>query len=333
MAQINATVGDLSGNADKIVEWTRRAGRQGAHLVVFPEMTLTGYPVEDLVLRGVVRRGVPARRCERLAARLAGEGLGELAVVVGYLDRRTDGVAPRSASPPARRWTPPRCCTAAEVVVALRPSTTCPTTASSTSTATSCRATRCRWSGCTASTSRSPSARTCGRTAARSRSTRRGGRRLLVVHERLAVRAGQGRRRREDLCAGAPGRRARALAYVQPWSAARTSWSSTATRSSSTRTANLLARGPQFDEALLVTDLELPAAPAGLRPTASAVDAGDGTTITIERTLLVAGEPRSPATSPSRCPVPSRSTTSREVYSGAGARGARLRAARTASAP
>jgi len=51
LAQVNATVGDLAGNADLIVEWTRRAADQGARLVVFPEMMLTGYPVEDLALR------------------------------------------------------------------------------------------------------------------------------------------------------------------------------------------------------------------------------------------------------------------------------------------
>jgi NAD+ synthase (glutamine-hydrolysing) len=49
LAQVDATVGDLAGNADLIVEWTRRAADRGAHLVVFPEMFLTGYPVEDLI--------------------------------------------------------------------------------------------------------------------------------------------------------------------------------------------------------------------------------------------------------------------------------------------
>ena len=48
LAQVNATVGDLAGNSELIVDWTRRAADQGARLVVFPEMMLTGYPVEDL---------------------------------------------------------------------------------------------------------------------------------------------------------------------------------------------------------------------------------------------------------------------------------------------
>ena len=51
LAQVNATVGDLAGNSDKVIEWTRRAADRGARLVVFTEMSLTGYPVEDLVLR------------------------------------------------------------------------------------------------------------------------------------------------------------------------------------------------------------------------------------------------------------------------------------------
>ena len=51
MAQVNATVGDLDGNAALIGDWTRRAHEAGAHVVVFPEMVLTGYPVEDLALR------------------------------------------------------------------------------------------------------------------------------------------------------------------------------------------------------------------------------------------------------------------------------------------
>ena len=51
LAQTNPTVGDLTGNADKLVAWTREAADRGAHLAVFTEMFLTGYPVEDLVLR------------------------------------------------------------------------------------------------------------------------------------------------------------------------------------------------------------------------------------------------------------------------------------------
>ncbi|MDP4500981.1 NAD+ synthase [Nonomuraea turcica] len=84
--QIDSTVGDLSGNAESIVRWTRHAAEQGAHLVAFPEMALTGFPLEDLALRSSF---VDATRAalDGLAARLVSEGCGELPVVVGYVDR------------------------------------------------------------------------------------------------------------------------------------------------------------------------------------------------------------------------------------------------------
>jgi NAD+ synthase (glutamine-hydrolysing) len=97
LAQVNATVGDLAGNAEIIVEWTRRAAARGARVVVFPEMALTGYPVEDLALRtSFVEASIAAVR--DVAERLSVEGLGGVAVVVGYLDRRA-GLAPRTGVP------------------------------------------------------------------------------------------------------------------------------------------------------------------------------------------------------------------------------------------
>ena len=51
LAQINSTVGDLDGNSRKIREYIARARAQGAELVVFPELALTGYPPEDLLSR------------------------------------------------------------------------------------------------------------------------------------------------------------------------------------------------------------------------------------------------------------------------------------------
>lgn len=96
LAQTNPTVGDLSANADKLVAWTRDAAEREAHLVVFTEMFLTGYPVEDLVLRtSFVDASI--RTLEEVASRLAREGLGELPVVVGYVDRA--GLAPRVGQP------------------------------------------------------------------------------------------------------------------------------------------------------------------------------------------------------------------------------------------
>ncbi|MEP6462434.1 MAG: NAD+ synthase [Frankiaceae bacterium] len=97
LAQVNVTVGDLAGNADLVLRWSRHAAAQGAHLVEFPEMALTGYPAEDLVLR---RSFVEASRrtLDELARRLAAEGLADLAVVAGYLDRCDDAV-PRIGRP------------------------------------------------------------------------------------------------------------------------------------------------------------------------------------------------------------------------------------------
>jgi NAD+ synthase (glutamine-hydrolysing) len=51
MAQINPTVGDLAGNRDVIIEYIGRARKQAADIVVFPELAVTGYPPEDLVLK------------------------------------------------------------------------------------------------------------------------------------------------------------------------------------------------------------------------------------------------------------------------------------------
>ena len=51
LAQINATVGDIGGNEEKIVARIAEARRAGAALVLFPELAVTGYPPEDLLLK------------------------------------------------------------------------------------------------------------------------------------------------------------------------------------------------------------------------------------------------------------------------------------------
>ncbi|MDI9888003.1 NAD+ synthase [Streptomyces sp. HNM0645] len=95
--QIDSTVGDLAGNTESIVHWTRHAAAQGAHLIAFPEMALTGYPVEDLALRSsFVEASRAALRA--LAVRLADEGFGEIPVIVGYLDR-SEKAQPRYGQP------------------------------------------------------------------------------------------------------------------------------------------------------------------------------------------------------------------------------------------
>jgi NAD+ synthase (glutamine-hydrolysing) len=93
LAQVNYTVGDLAGNCAMVLETTRRAAAAGADLVAFPELTVTGYPPEDLVLRPGFRAASRAA-LEKLAADLAAAGLGGTAVVAGYVD--DDGL-PRNA--------------------------------------------------------------------------------------------------------------------------------------------------------------------------------------------------------------------------------------------
>ncbi|MBB3052724.1 NAD+ synthase (glutamine-hydrolyzing) [Prauserella isguenensis] len=94
LAQINPTVGDLNGNSDLIVERAREAADAGAHIVVFPEMTLTGYPVEDLALRETFARA-SREQVDTVARRLADTGCGDLLTYVGYLDQ--DEAGPRNA--------------------------------------------------------------------------------------------------------------------------------------------------------------------------------------------------------------------------------------------
>ena len=87
LGQINTTVGDLDGNVDKMVEWSRLATAAGADLVCFPELAVTGYPPEDLVLRSeFVRDNLEA--LEDLAARTADE----CAVLTGFVDRSERGL-------------------------------------------------------------------------------------------------------------------------------------------------------------------------------------------------------------------------------------------------
>ncbi len=51
LAQINTTVGDLESNVDKIIKFARKADREGADIVAFPELAISGYPPEDLLLK------------------------------------------------------------------------------------------------------------------------------------------------------------------------------------------------------------------------------------------------------------------------------------------
>ena len=90
MVQMNPTVGDLDGNVRRITAWLREAKKAKADLVSFPELAITGYPPEDLLLKPRFvtdnRRALQeiVRHCRGLAA------------VVGYVSR-SDGIDPKPA--------------------------------------------------------------------------------------------------------------------------------------------------------------------------------------------------------------------------------------------
>ena len=90
LAQINPTLGEIPGNIALIKKYAHHALEAGAHLLLFPEMAVTGYPVEDLAYRQSLQQA-SRRAIENLAKELASEGIGEIAVVVGFLDGPTDG--------------------------------------------------------------------------------------------------------------------------------------------------------------------------------------------------------------------------------------------------
>jgi NAD+ synthase (glutamine-hydrolysing) len=307
LAQVNATVGDLAGNAEIIVEWTRRAAARGARVVVFPEMALTGYPVEDLALRAsFVEASIAAVR--GVAERLDVERLGGVAVVVGYLDRRA-GLAPRAGLPAGAPLDAAAVLYGGRVVITSAkhhlpnygvfdefryfvPGDTCPVF---------------RLPVPEAGESVDVAVAICedlwqdgGPVAV----TRHAGAALLVVPNASPYERGK-----DDVRLDLVQRRAReagaALAYcnlVGGQDELVFDGDSIVVSAS----GDLLARGPQFEEALIIADLELPSAATApgsvageseiqpgvgdaLPRTSGAgepVDAGDGTVITIERVAL-----------------------------------------------
>ena len=84
LAQVNTTVGDLEGNSQLICEWIGRARDEGADIVAFPELALTGYPPEDLVLKpGFVRDNL--KQLNVVARATKG-----ISAVVGFVDEDGD---------------------------------------------------------------------------------------------------------------------------------------------------------------------------------------------------------------------------------------------------
>jgi NAD+ synthase (glutamine-hydrolysing) len=87
LGQVDTTVGDLDGNVELLTAWAARATEAAADAVVFPELAITGYPPEDLVLRPAF----VADNLEALGA-LAASTAGGCSVVVGFVDRTDRGI-------------------------------------------------------------------------------------------------------------------------------------------------------------------------------------------------------------------------------------------------
>src|SRR5512142_809697 len=286
LAQVNATVGDLDGNAGLIVEWTRQAAERGGRVVVFPEMMLTGYPVEELALRASVG-GASVAAVRDVAERLNVEGLGGVAVVAGYLDRRA-GLAPRTGLPAGAPLDAAALLYGGRVVITSAkhhlpnygvfdefryfvPGNTLPVfrlpVEGGDSVEVAIAICEDLWQD-------------GGPVAA----CRHAGASLLVVPNASPYERGK-----DDVRLDLVVRRAReadaALAYANMIGGQDElvfDGDSILVAADGT----LLARGPQFEEALVVADLDLPSAPPAEQTADQPVDAADGTVITIKRVTL-----------------------------------------------
>ena len=94
IGQINPTVGDLSGNVAKMVEFSRQAAGRGANLIAFPELSVTGYPPRDLVEKCGF-----AEQSEIALERLAFETRDlDLAIIAGYVGRSLESTGNRATN-------------------------------------------------------------------------------------------------------------------------------------------------------------------------------------------------------------------------------------------
>ena len=325
LAQINSTVGDLAGNAAAIVDWTRRAADRGARLVVFPEMMLTGYPVEDLALRASFI-DASIETLATTASRLADEGLGDVAVVTGYLGRHT-GPPPRYGQPAEGAQNAAALLHGGRVLV------------------TSAKhhlpnygvfdEYRYFLPGDRLAVFRLP----CGEPGQAEPAvdvatavcedlwqdggpvavTRRAGAGLLVVPNASPYERGKGDARLE-LCVRRAREAGATLAFVNMMGG-QDELVFDGDSIIVDATGRLLARGPQFEETLVVADLDLPAASPGALPTDTSADAHDGTTMTIHRVtvpvdpaLLVDSAPAADPAAPDPGPLWPRLAPLAEVY-------------------
>jgi NAD+ synthase (glutamine-hydrolysing) len=312
LAQVDSTVGDLEGNGELIVEWTRRAAELGAQVVIFPEMALTGYPVEDLALRTSF---VEASRdaIHAVATRLAEQGLGGVAVVAGYLDRRTD-LAPRTGLPSGAPEDAAALLYSGQVVITSAkhhlpnygvfdeyryfvPGDTLPVFRLQTGTGpVDIAIAICEdlWQD--------------GGPVAVSAQAKAG---LLAVPNASPYERGKDDVRLE-LCQRRAREAGAALAYAN-MTGGQDELVFDGDSILVGADGTLLARGPQFEESLILADLDLPAATDDGVPDGALVDAGDGSTITVRRVTLDPA-PDSPARPRLDAPFWSRLDDLGEVY-------------------
>jgi NAD+ synthase (glutamine-hydrolysing) len=84
LAQINPTVGDLKGNVSKIIDYIKKSMKSGAQIVAFPELAITGYPPEDLLLKNkFIEDNIDALKKIQMT-------VGDITAIVGYVDKKDD---------------------------------------------------------------------------------------------------------------------------------------------------------------------------------------------------------------------------------------------------
>jgi NAD+ synthase (glutamine-hydrolysing) len=282
-----------------------RAAEQGSRLVVFPEMMLTGYPVEDLALR---RSFVDASisTLQALAADLAAEGLGGVAVVVGYLDRRA-GQQPRVGVPAGSPLDAAAVLHGGTIAITSAkhhlpnygvfdefryfvPGNTLPVF-------------RMRAEGGEPVDVAVAICEDLWQEGGPVTVTRTAGAELLVVPN-----ASPYERNKDDVRLELCQRRAREAGAVLAYANLVGGQDELVFDGDSiivSPEGDLLARGPQFEEALVIADADLTAADRGRPAGRHAVDAADGTTMTIERIELAplpAPEPESGLAAPMLSP-------------------------------
>jgi NAD+ synthase (glutamine-hydrolysing) len=310
LAQVNSTVGDLEGNAQTIIDWTRRAADRQAGLVLFPEMMLTGYPVEDLALRdSFVDASIAAMRDS--AARLAAEGLGGIAVVAGYLDRKA-GLPPRTGQPASAALDAAALLYGGGVVVTTAkhhlpnygvfdeyryfvPGNRLPVFRMP-----------CGEPGEAADVAIAV-CEDLWQDGGPVTVTRQAGAGLLVVPNASPYERGKGAERLE-LCVSRAAEAGATLAYVNMMGG-QDELVFDGDSIIVDAAGDLLARGPQFAEALIVADLDLPNADLSVQLGDAPADPMDGTHMTIHRVSITP-----PDTAPARSPGPAASVEPGPVW-------------------